>query len=150
MADISTIKVGGTIYSLKDTEARAAVTALQTAVASSLIFKGIISSAAEITELTDYKIGWTYKANSDFYIEDIGFIENGDMLICTNSNSDYSSNDWSIVQNNVDIMIGASDSIDGIKGLVPAPSIGDQNKYLCGNGVWKKVSLQWGNFSDLI
>lgn len=35
-----------------------------------------------------------------------------------------------------DPMTGASDSSGGSKGLVPAPSQGDQNKFLAGDGTW--------------
>ena len=37
-------------------------------------------------------------------------------------------------------MIGASASTGGSGGLVPAPSAGDNEKYLCGDGTWKTVS----------
>lgn len=59
MADkyISNVELGSTIYSLKDKEARAAVNALQTAVSSSLVFKGVVSGAADLTSLKDYKVG---------------------------------------------------------------------------------------------
>ena len=33
-------------------------------------------------------------------------------------------------------MVGATASTDGTGGLVPAPSAGDQNKYLRGDGTW--------------
>ena len=35
--------------------------------------------------------------------------------------------------------IGATASTPGDHGLVPAPSAGDQNKFLCGDGTWKEV-----------
>ena len=38
-----------------------------------------------------------------------------------------------------DTFTGASASTNGTRGLVPAPSSGDQNKYLCGNGSWASV-----------
>ena len=147
---LSKVNIGGTIYSLKDIEARAAVAALETAVASSLIFKGVIASAAEITELTDYKLGWTYKATETFAIADVGVIEPGDMIICVNSNSTYNPIDWTIVQNNVDVMIGATGTVNGTKGLVPAPATGDDGKFLCGDGTWQSPSVAWGKFSELI
>ncbi len=37
----------------------------------------------------------------------------------------------------VPVMVGATASADGEKGLVPAPAIGDQNKFLLGNATWK-------------
>jgi hypothetical protein len=98
VADLSKIKLRGTTYFLKDTEARAAVTALQTAVASSLVFKGVVSSAADTTGLKDYKIGWTYKASSKFTITNLGTLEPGDMIICISSySSSYKASDWTVV-----------------------------------------------------
>lgn len=153
MADISKIKLGSTIYSLKDEEVRAAVTALQTAVASSLVFKGVVSSAAGITSLTNYKQGWTYKANKAFEIPLIGTIEAGDMIICVSDyNSSYKASDWTVVQNNVDTMVGATSAKAGTRGLVPAPAAGESEKYLRGDGTWGSPStdLSWGAFTDLV
>lgn len=150
MADyLSKVKLGSTIYSLKDNEARAAISALETAVASSLVFKGTVSSATEITGLTNYKLGWTYKATAAFTIADVGTVEPGDMVVCINSNSTYSASDWTVVQNNVDVMTGANNTSAGTKGLVPTPSAGDDTKFLCGDGTWQKASVAWGSFSDL-
>ena len=152
MADISKIKLGSTIYSLKDEEVRAAVNALQTAVASSLVFKGVVSSAAGITSLTNYKQGWTYKANTAFTIPSIGTIEAGDMIICVSDySSSYKASDWTVVQNNVDTMVGATSAAAGTRGLVPAPAAGESEKYLKGDGTWGSPStdLSWGAFTDL-
>lgn len=152
MADISKIKLGSTIYSLKDEEVRAAVTTLQTAVASSLVFKGVVSSAAGITSLTNYKQGWTYKANKAFEIPSIGTIEAGDMIICVSDySSSYKASDWTVVQNNVDTMVGATSAKAGTRGLVPAPAAGESEKYLKGDGTWGSPStdLSWGAFTDL-
>ena len=155
MADkyISNVKLGSTIYFLKDEEARAAVNALQTAVSSSLVFKGVVSSAADLTGLKDYKVGWTYKANASFEITSLGKLEVGDMIICiSNYNSSYKASDWTVVQNNVDTMTGASSTTAGTRGLVPAPQAGDTDKYLKGDGSWgsPSASVAWGSFSDLI
>lgn len=37
------------------------------------------------------------------------------------------------------IMTGASASASGQAGIVPAPSMGDQDKFLCADGTWKEV-----------
>jgi hypothetical protein len=37
-------------------------------------------------------------------------------------------------------MVGASASVDGTKGLVPAPAAGDQAKFLRGDGTWQTVA----------
>lgn len=39
------------------------------------------------------------------------------------------------------IMTGASSSAAGASGLVPAPSVGDQGKYLKGDGTWDAFSV---------
>lgn len=40
----------------------------------------------------------------------------------------------------IDVMTGASASVDGVAGLVPAPSAGEQNKALCGDGTYKELT----------
>lgn len=147
MAEISKLKLGSTTYLLKDNEAREAIKAIQTALASSLVFKGVISSATDITTLTDYKIGWTYKSSSNFSIPDLGKIENGDMIVCISDYlNDFKPSDWTVVQNNIDIMEGATAETSGTKGLVPAPTISDKDKFLCGDGTWQLLGLEWGKF----
>lgn len=148
MADISKVKLGSTTYSLKDNEARSAIEVLQTSVASSLIFKGVITSATGITGLTSYKQGWTYKVGASFSITGLGTVENGDMVVCVADGTSYSASNWNVVQNNVDTMTAASASAAGTRGLVPAPSAGDQAKYLRGDGTWAAISsdITWGTF----
>lgn len=46
----------------------------------------------------------------------------------------------------VEPFTGATDSTAGRMGLVPAPSAGDNHKYLCGDGTWKTV--QGGGGAD--
>lgn len=149
MAYLSKVNLSGTIYSLKDTEARAAISALETAVASSLIFKGVIASAAELTNLINYKLGWTYKVSESFALADLGVVEPGDMIVCISSNTSYQPTDWTIVQNNIDVMSGATTDTAGVKGLVPAPSAADNTKFLRGDGTWQAAEVQWGTFSSL-
>lgn len=40
----------------------------------------------------------------------------------------------------VPTMKGASDTSDGTKGLVPQPSLGDQEKFLKGDGTWEAIT----------
>lgn len=50
----------------------------------------------------------------------------------------------------IEAMVGASATVDGASGLVPAPKKGDQNKVLRGDGTWQNEfinSLDDGNFS---
>jgi hypothetical protein len=98
VADLANIKVGSTTYTLKDTAARDRLDIIETTLASGLIFKGTVSSAADITGLTDYKVGWTYKASASFSITNIGSIESGDMIICVSAySSSYKATDWTVV-----------------------------------------------------
>lgn len=145
-AYLSKVRVGDTIYSFKDSEVRAAVEVLQTAAASSLRIKGVVTSAAEITGLVNYETGWTYKANSSFEIEGIGRLENGDMIICIADNTAFNAADWSVVQNNTDTMIGANDTTAGTRGLVPAPAANQSDYVLHGDGSWRKASIEWKTF----
>lgn len=148
---ISKIKLNGTTYHLKDEETKTAVENLQNVVSSSLVLKGVASSATSITNLTNYKIGWTYKANADFTIDNLGKIENGDMIICiADYNSGYKASDWTVVQNNVDTMTGATTSAAGTRGLVPAPNAGETNLYLRSDGTWSSPDVTWGSISSLI
>lgn len=148
---ISKIKLNGTTYYLKDEETKTAVENLQNVVSSPLVLKGVASSATSITSLTKYKIGWTYKANADFTINNLGKIENGDMIICiADYNSRYKASDWTVVQNNVDTMTGATTSAAGTRGLVPAPNAGETNLYLRSDGTWSSPDVTWGSISSLI
>lgn len=151
MADISKLKLGSTIYSLKDQVARTAISNLETAVSSAMVIKGVVSSAAEITNLTNYKKGWTYKISSSFYFEG-ELVESGDMIICISDfNSLYKASDWNVVQNNIDVMQGASNNSDGSRGLVPAPTSSDNNHFLRGDGTWQAVpETTWSSISSLI
>lgn len=73
------------------------------------------------------------------------------MIICiADYIGGYKTEDWTVVQNNIDVMNGSTGTSAGVRGLVPAPAIGDQNKFLCGDGTWQSCSIAWGTFSDLI
>jgi len=134
---ISKINLGSVIYHLKDSDARSRLDTLETTLASSLVFKGVVSNATDITNLTNYKTGWTYKSNASFTLSSLGKIEPGDMIICV---SDYKSAfniaNWTVVQNNIDVMTGATSSTAGTKGLVPAPAVANKDNFLKGDGSW--------------
>ena len=42
---------------------------------------------------------------------------------------------------------GATSLAAGSKGCVPAPVVGDQNKFLCGDGTWATPSLSGATYS---
>ena len=98
MADISKVNVGSTTYDLKDSNARERIGTLETTISSSMVFKGTAANAAAITGLTDYQVGWCYKASANFTITDVGTVESGDMIICISDySSAYSASDWTVV-----------------------------------------------------
>lgn len=107
------------------------------------MFKGVVSNATGITNLTNYKTGWTYKSNATFTLGSLGKIEPGDMIICVgNYNSAFKIADWTVVQNNIDVMVGATSSSSGTKGLVPAPAAANKDNFLKGNGTWATPSIE--------
>ena len=143
-----------TIYFLKDIEARNAVSALETALSTALIFKGNIADIAELNNLTSYKIGWVYRISTDIILEENNDkLKTDDLIIATtNSTGSFQILDWLIIQNKVEPMKGASEEEEGTAGLVPAPIAGDNIKYLRGDGTWAEpfAQSQWGKISDLI
>lgn len=148
---ISKINLGSVIYHLKDSDARDRLTQLETTLASSLVFKGVVSNATDITNLTNYKTGWTYKSNATFTLSSLGKIEPGDMIICISDyNSTFKIADWTVVQNNIDIMVGATNSSSGTKGLVPAPTVADKDNFLKGNGTWSTPSIEYLAQTDYV
>lgn len=107
------------------------------------MFKGVVSNATDITNLTNYKTGWTYKSNATFTLSSLGKIEPGDMIICVgNYKSAFKIADWTVVQNNIDVMVGATSSSSGTKGLVPAPAVANKDNFLKGNGTWATPSIE--------
>lgn len=152
MADLSKFKLGNTTYSLKDNEARTAIASLESTIASSLVFKGVITSVTDLTNLTNYEAGWTYKVGASLDITGLGTVESGDMIVCVTSGSSYVATNWNVVQNNIDTMTAATASSAGTRGLVPAPAAGEETYFLRGDGTWASVNndITWGSFSDLI
>ena len=139
--EISKVKLNNTTYSLKDESARERISTLETSLASSLVFKGTLSSNSALTGLKNYKIGWTYKASAAFTNEILGKIENGDMIICITTYSNaFNASHFTVVQNNIDVMTGATSSTAGTKGMVPAPEAGKQTSFLRGDGAWVALS----------
>ena len=55
------------------------------------------------------------------------------------TNLSISNGVLSAVDTTYNDMVGATSSVNGTHGLVPAPSSGDQTKFLCGNGTWQTV-----------
>lgn len=60
--------------------------------------------------------------------------------ITTNSSYRWGGSTYVKISNPVDVMIGASASANGVAGLVPAPLIGDQTKFLRGDATWVTIA----------
>lgn len=67
-----------------------------------------------------------------------GYTSNVGTVTSVNNNSPDSNGNVTISMPNN--MTGATSSTAGSAGLVPAPSAGDNDKFLCGDGTWKDVS----------
>jgi hypothetical protein len=64
-------------------------------------------------------------------------------LLITSNFGDMTSSEFDVLANRIENatlpMTGATSSTDGSSGMVPAPLMGDQNKYLRGTGTWEAV-----------
>jgi hypothetical protein len=63
-------------------------------------------------------------------------------MIIAQSDFDSSSKvtDWTVVQNNTDIFIGATDEKNGSSGLVPAPGTTNIDQFLKSDGNWYPIT----------
>ncbi len=80
----------------------------------SMLFKGVVNSQEDIPS-SEYQAGWTYKVGTPgSYLGGIT-CETGDMIICIRDFlSDYSNNDFSVIQANIDgAVTGPSTSVSG-------------------------------------
>lgn len=59
----------------------------------------------------------------------------------TNISIDANTNTISAVDTTYSAFTGATSSVAGTSGLVPAPAAGDDTKYLSGDGLWKTISV---------
>lgn len=77
-------------------------------------------------------------------IEDIVISELGDKQLLV---YDEASGKWvnKSVKNAIGEFVGASAEAQGQSGLVPAPGIGDQNKFLRGDGSWAEINVEVGS-----
>lgn len=75
-------------------------------------------------------------------IEDIeinsGNLNTGDILVYDDSTNKWVTSSFSAI---ADVMVGATASVDGSAGIVPAPLAGSQNKFLRGDGTWADVDF---------
>lgn len=64
-------------------------------------------------------------------------VQNGQALVWDSGTSKWING--SVAAAYLGVMTGASSGADGTKGAVPAPSAGDQAKYLAGDGTWQSL-----------
>ena len=70
-------------------------------------------------------------------------VNNPGAIISTTSYDNYPWCTIEVVSNNnaITAFTGATSAKDGTLGYLPAPKIGDQNSYLCGNGTWQSATV---------
>lgn len=112
---------------------------------TTVVKQAIVDGTTNISGLTAYSAGWTWKVTSAGTITGIGTVEPGDQVIASNDFSTaYSASDWFIVQANVDVFVGASTTAAGTVGLVPAPAImssASDFKFLRNDGAWQTIAV---------
>lgn len=115
-----------------------------------IVFRGILNSSNSIT--TPYNIGDMY------YIGEAGTYfdyncEVGDVFIAKVAKQEgevVAKEDWSILESNKDVFQGATDSLIGTSGLVPAPPSGAK-KYLDSTGTWSApLATRYAEFNPVL
>lgn len=90
-----------------------------------------------------------YYDNGDFYSDPTTHTsatkitpESGKIYVDITTNASYrwGGSTYVKISNPVDVMVGASASANGVAGLVPAPLIGDQTKFLRGDATWVTIA----------
>lgn len=70
---------------------------------SNVIKQSISVNSTNISNLTNYDAGWTFKVINSGTLSGVGKLESGDMVICIKDyESTYKAEDWTAVQANVD------------------------------------------------
>lgn len=87
-----------------------------------MIYKGVVNTAAELENIAEPKIGWTYKVLSRIDFTDASYINNtvdkiakpGDLIICQTGGSTGRDAKWDIIAHNEDGQVyGPSESVIG-------------------------------------
>ena len=77
----------------------------------------------------------------DIYIDDATLADK-QLLVYNETSEQWVNTSLSnIINDGVGVFVGASSTANGIAGLVPRPVIGDQNKFLSGNGSWTTINI---------
>lgn len=87
-----------------------------------MIYKGVVNTAADLENIVEPKIGWTYKVLSRIDFTDASYINNtvdkiakpGDLIVCQTSGSTGKDAKWDIIAHNEDGQVyGPSESVIG-------------------------------------
>lgn len=115
---------------------------------------GMISNGSIITSGSNFKAGWTFKFNiseEDPIVKfEKWYIEQGDLLICTNDTESWNSDCFDVIQTNIDNPVTSDVKLDGIiyannSRHLESLSFGDEGQVLKiekKNGV---PTLAWGD-----
>lgn len=77
-----------------------------------VVSQNVKDGTTNISALTDYKAGWTWRVVSDGTITDIGKVESGDMVMCVSDyKSAYKASDWTAIQRNIDLATSNSSGL---------------------------------------
>ena len=108
-------------------------------------FKGIVNAASDLSNLTDYEVGWSYKvATAGTYAGQQ--CEIGDLIIATNSVSSadggtYSDGDFLVVQTDIDGAITGSDTAGSVNDAEVAIYDGTSGRVIKSSGLTLGMSL---------
>jgi len=126
------------------------VTEQLSGITQGIVFRGILDSSNSIA--APYNIGDMY------YIGEAGTYfdyncEVGDVFIAKVAKQEgeiVAKEDWSILESNKDVFQGATDSLIGTSGLVPAPPSGTK-KYLDSTGTWSApLATRYAEFNPVL
>jgi hypothetical protein len=116
---------------------RATQIAISNAVANvtgAMIYKGTVASTADFP--ATYNAGWYYKSTAAFSFNGKNVSVGDGIIANTSRTSTGTFNDahWDILVDVAQDFVGAQQGEDGAHGLVPAPSQGDRDSFLKGDG----------------
>ncbi len=110
-----------------------------------ITYKGTLGEGGTISSIpsSDYKIGHMYIIITEGQYLNQNCNKNDIIIAIQDSKSEqFQIRDWLLIKNNIPVFKGASNSSQGTSGLVPAPTIGDRDKYLKGDGTWAEINTQ--------
>lgn len=118
-----------------------------------VIPSGVVDGTTNISALTNYSAGWTFKVTTVGTITSIGKVEPGDMIIANNNFiTAYKAVDWSVIQANIDgaVSIASNLVLDTVILGATATTVkslanGSNGQYLrintAGKPVWTTVGV---------